>query len=67
MIESGSRARLALEALGRGTVLQIIGEHLHRDHPPEPRVFGLVNHSHAPCTEGFKDSIMRDGPADHEA
>jgi hypothetical protein len=66
MVKRGSRAGLALEAF-HGLVIfgELFWEELERYKPAERRVFGLVDHTHAPAAELFQDAIVRNGLTDH--
>src|SRR5207237_6863259 len=40
-------------------------QELKGDKAVQPRVFGLVNNTHAAATELLDDAVVRDGPPDH--
>ena len=66
MIQSGSRPRFALEPLqGHSICGQSIGQELQRDVAPQGKVFGPVDHTHAPATQLFQDSVMGNGLPQH--
>src|SRR5438445_8718658 len=52
-------------APGTGVVGHAFRQELKGDKAVQPRVFGLVHHSHAAATELLDDAVMRDGPPDH--
>jgi hypothetical protein len=66
VIQRRSDARLALKALERVAISgQLRRQQLERHLPPEPRVFGSVDDSHAAVAELFDDAVVRQGLADH--
>ena len=66
MIQRRCGARLALEALERLRIAdEIVREEFQRGKPAEPRVFGLVDHTHAAAAQLLDDAIVRDGLANH--
>ena len=65
MIERRRRAGLALQTLDRRRIMQRLRNHLDRHHPPEPCVFGFVDHAHAALAELLDDSIVRNRATDH--
>ena len=66
MIQLGGRSSLALESLqGLGIPYQVIRNKLEGNAAPEARIFGLVDHSHAPTAEFSQDAIVRNRLADH--
>src|SRR5688572_7151430 len=67
MIQVGNDMRFAFEALdGVGVRAHLVGQELDGHLAPEPRVFGLVHHSHAAGAETGQDLVMRNGLADHK-
>ena len=66
MVQRGSRLRLALKAAERRGILgHFIGQKLQCDKPPQPRVFGLVDHAHAAAAQLLQNAVMRNGLSDH--
>ena len=62
MIQSGSGARLALEALQRQRILsKIFREELQGYESPEPGVLRFIDHTHATAAQLSDDDVMRDG------
>ncbi len=60
MVQGRGRSRLALEPLQCRRVLrELRREELHRDAPPEPRVFRLEHHAHAAGAELAQDPVVR--------
>ena len=66
MVQGRRRLGLALEA---GQSLRIagylVGQKLEGDEAMQPRVFGLVDHAHAPAAQPLDNSVVRDSLADH--
>jgi len=56
-------------ALEAGECLQITGNFLRQElegnEAMQPRVFGFIDHAHAPAAEFLDDAVVRDGFADH--
>src|SRR5437899_12016708 len=68
MVEGRSRLRLALKPRQRlGIFGHVIRQELQRNKSVQPRVFGLVDNTHAAATELLDDAVVRDGLANHEA
>jgi len=66
MIERRSGARFALEALqGLGALGDILGQEFERHQAPQPRVLGLINHTHTSAPKFLEDPVVGDGFADH--
>ena len=66
MIQRGSRLRFALEAAERlGIAGDFVGQELEGDETAQPRVFGLVDHTHPAAAELPDNAVVRDGLADH--
>jgi hypothetical protein len=65
MVQCGSGLRFALET---GECLRVlgylIGEKFQRNETMQPRVFGLVDHSHTTTAQLLKDAVVRDGLAE---
>jgi hypothetical protein len=66
MIQGGSGLRFPLEAPQRlGITGNFFGQELEGNEAMQPRIFGLINHSHATATESLDDAVVRDGLANH--
>ena len=66
MVQRGSRLRLALEAAERLRILgHFIGQKLERDEAVQPRVLGLIDHTHAAAAQLVDNAVMRNGLPDH--
>src|SRR5690242_1780206 len=49
-----------------GIPRQVLRQELERHEPTEPRILGLVHHTHPAAAELFDDLVVGDFPADHE-
>ena len=66
MIEGRGGSRLALEPLERQLIRgRVGGQEFQRERAAEPRVLGLVNHTHAARTDLLDDTIVGDDAANH--
>jgi hypothetical protein len=66
VVQCGRGLRFALKAheclLVTGNLLR---QELEGDKAMQPRVFSLVNHTHAAAAQLLNDAVVRDRPADH--
>src|SRR6266852_3380058 len=68
MVKCGGGARFTLETLqGLGVFVELFGKELQSKKTPETRVFGLVDHTHAPTPQLVKNAVVGDRSADHQA
>ena len=66
MVESRSGLGFTPEALQRLLVLShVLRKKLQGNKTVEPRVLGLINHTHPATTKLLKDAVVGDGLADH--
>src|ERR1700690_3626023 len=64
MIQSRSRARLALQALeGHSIEGDLAGQKVQGNGRAQPDVLGLIDHAHAAAAEHLEDAVMGDGLA----
>ncbi len=60
VVQRGRRARLALEAfLGVRVTEELLGQHLDRNLPAQPRVLGQVNLAHPALTDLLRDAVVQ--------
>ena len=60
MIQGGSRARLAMEALERMRIAgEFLRQELERHAPAQAQVLGLIHHAHAAAAQPLQHAIMR--------
>ena len=65
MVQGGRRARFLAEALEGGPIDVAGGQgNLERDRAPELRVFGSIDHTHAPARDRLDDPEMGHGASD---
>ena len=65
MVQGRGSASLAAKAFQRLRILRdFFGQEFQRDEAAELRVFGLVNHAHAPAAEFLDDAVVRDSLAE---
>jgi hypothetical protein len=68
MVQRGSGARLALEALHRLPVLRVfLRQEFQRHVAAELGVLGFVHHTHATAAELFEHAIMRNSLSQHSS
>ena len=66
MIQRGSGPGFAAEAVqGLRVAGDLVGQELEGDEAMQPRVLGLVDHTHTAAAELFHDAVVRDGLVDH--
>src|SRR4029453_11499841 len=66
VIEGRGGSGLALEPFERQLIRRRVdGQELEREGAAEPRVLGLVNHTHAARTDLLDDTIVGDDAANH--
>ena len=66
VIQRGRGAGLTLKPFSGLRVLgEIIRQELHRNSASQPKILGLVDHSHAAATQLAQNAVVRDGLTDH--
>jgi hypothetical protein len=59
MVQGRGRSRFTLEALDGGLIVpEVRRKELESDEPSEPKIFGLVHHTHPTAAELFEQTVV---------